>query len=85
MITATLQEAKAKLNQLVEEARKGNQVVLLRGSEIVATIAPLSADDVEISSHLTDSQAEKFWKEVKSEKGQTFKSSAEAVRFLKKK
>ncbi len=68
MLTATLQEAKAKLHQLVEKARSGETVVLMRGSEIVAEIRPLSAADLEIAPRLSDQQAERFWKETE-EKG----------------
>lgn len=67
MITATLQEAKAGLNRLVEKARSGEQVVLMRGAKVVATILPLSSDDLEIAPQLSDSQAERFWKEVSEE------------------
>jgi antitoxin (DNA-binding transcriptional repressor) of toxin-antitoxin stability system len=84
MITATLQEAKAKLNQLVEKAQSGEEVVLMRGTEIVATILPISSREVEISSRLTDTQAKKFWDEVGKEKKQTFKNAQQAIKFLNK-
>ena len=48
MITVTLQEAKAKLNALVKAACSGEDVVLLKGSKVVATLIPLSADQLEI-------------------------------------
>jgi len=84
MITATLQEAKAKLNQLVEKARSGETVVLLRGSEIVAEIRPLSSQDLEIHPSLSDRQAEKFWQEVGKSEGPSFPTTVAAVSFLKK-
>ena len=84
MITVTLHEAKAKLNQLVEAARTGEQVVLLKGSEVVATIQPLGAEDLEIAPRLTDEQAKRFWEEVESEPTKNFSSSKKAVAFLKK-
>ena len=67
MITVNLQEAKAKLNKLVELAETGEDVVLLRGSQIVARIQPLSAEDIEITPHLNDVQASRFWKEVEEQ------------------
>ena len=85
MITATLQEAKAKLNALIESARTGEDVVLLRGSEIVARISPLSASDLEIAPQLTSKQAEKFWDEVHDDETTSFGSIEEAARSLKKK
>ena len=85
MITATLQEAKAKLHKLVEAAIAGQQVVLLRGSEVVARITPLSADELEIAPQLTDRQAESFWNQVHSESPKKFSSIKKASAFLKKK
>lgn len=84
MITATLHEAKAKLNKLVEAARLGEQVVLLRGSEIVATIVPLGPADIEIASVLSDQAAQKFWREVDSADKKSFSNPARAVAYLKK-
>ncbi len=84
MITATLQEAKAKLNQLVEKARSGETVVLMRGSEIVAEIRPLSSEDLEINPRLSDRQAERFWQEVDKSDSRSFSTPASAVSFLKK-
>ena len=83
MIPATLQEAKAKLNQLIQAAWEGKDVVLLRGSRIVARIQPLSQEDLEISPTLTDSQAEHFWSEVQKEPKKRFRSTSAAVHFLR--
>ena len=84
MISVTLQEAKAKLNKLVDAARAGEDVVLMRGSKVVARLQPLSETDIGISSHLTDAQAEKFWKEIESSPSKKFSSPEEAVTYLKK-
>lgn len=84
MVTVTLQEAKAKLNHLVEMALAGEVVVLMRGSQIVAMIRPVSPDDLEIAPQLTDSQAGQFWKEVGREKKKTFSDAGRAIRALKK-
>ena len=84
MISVTLQEAKAKLHKLVEAAQSGEQVVLLRGSEIVATIVPLAAKDLEIVSPLRDDQAQRFWEEVHDQPSKIFLSPAKAVASLKR-
>lgn len=84
MITVTLREAKAKLNQLVEKARSGEQVVLLRGSEVVATLTPLTPEDLEIAPQLTDAQAKRFWEKVHRAPVKSFSSPSKAVAFLKK-
>lgn len=84
MVTATLQEAKAKLNQLVEMACAGETVVLMRGTQIVAMLQPISADDVEVSPHLSDAQAKRFWEELGAEKKQSFASPQKAIQALKR-
>jgi prevent-host-death family protein len=60
MQVVTIREAKARLNALVEAAQRGEQVVLMRGSKHVAAIVPVSAEDLELSPHLRDPQAERF-------------------------
>lgn len=84
MITVTLQEAKAKLNALVEAACSGQDVVLLKGSKVVATIVPLSADQLEVVPQLTDAQAERMWHEMKSQPVKKFPNAEKAVAYLKK-
>jgi antitoxin (DNA-binding transcriptional repressor) of toxin-antitoxin stability system len=68
MRAVTIKEAKARLNELVEAAHNGEQVVLLRGSELVAAIVPITADDLELNLPLTDTQAEKLWRAVEGER-----------------
>lgn len=84
MISATLQEAKAKLHQLVEQALAGEDVVLLRGSEIVACIKPLSAGDVQIVDTVTDAQAARLWEEIGREDTVRCEDAGEAATILKK-
>ena len=43
MQAVTIREAKARLNALVEAALRGEQVVLMRGSQHVAAIVPVSS------------------------------------------
>src|SRR5688572_32910308 len=68
MRAVTIKEAKAHLNELVEAAHNGEQVVLLRGSEHVAAIVPITAGDLELNLPLTDAQAEKLWHMVEAER-----------------
>lgn len=84
MKSYTLQEAKAKLNKLVDEALAGEDVVLMRGSKIVASVRPLTEADLEITPQLTDRQADRLWKEIESEPKKEFKSAKEAVAYLKR-
>ena len=67
MICATLKDAKARLNRLVESAAQGEDVILMRGSKHVAAIVPISEEDLELSSRLTDAQAERFWQGLEAE------------------
>ena len=68
MEAVNIREAKARLNALVEAAERGEQVVLMRGSKLVAAIVPLSAEDLEITPRLTDRQAERFWRQLADER-----------------
>lgn len=83
MVTVTLQEAKAKLNQLVEKALAGEVVVLMRRAQIVAMIHPISSDDIEVHPQLTDLQAKRFWEGIGKEKKKKFSGSGKAIRALK--
>ena len=68
MEAVTIREAKARLNALVEAAERGEQVVLMRGSRLVAAIVPVSAEDLELAAHLTDPQAERLWRKLGEER-----------------
>lgn len=74
MRAVTIREAKARLNQLVNAAEKGEQVVLMRGSRHVAAIVPVSADELEITPRLSDAKAERLWRQLAEERrsGQFF-------------
>jgi prevent-host-death family protein len=69
MHTVTIREAKARLNALVDAAERGEQVVLMRGSRLVAAIVPVSAEDLELAPRLTDPQAERLWRQIEGERG----------------
>lgn len=81
----TLNKAKARLHQLVEAAESGEQVVLMRGAEVVATLVPLHSKDLQINSPLTEEQAKRFWEEIEDQNSKTFPSPAKATAFLGKK
>lgn len=68
MRAVTIREAKARLNQLVDAAEKGEQVVLMRGSRHVAVIVPISAEELEIAPRLSDAQAERLWRQLAEER-----------------
>jgi len=86
MHTVTIREAKARLNALVDAAERGEQVVLMRGSRLVAAIVPVSPDDFELAPRLTDPQAERLWKQIEDERSSgaslVFDSPEKAVAYL---
>jgi prevent-host-death family protein len=67
MICATLKDAKARLNKLVERASAGEDVVLMKGSKHVAAIVSISEDDIEISTRISDAQALRLWERIDAE------------------
>ena len=68
MKAVTIREAKARLNALVEAAERGEQVVLMRRSKLVAAIVAVSADDLELGPRLSDPQAERLWGQLEAER-----------------
>ena len=86
MRAVTIREAKAHLNELVEAANRGEQVVLLRGSRHIAAIVAISAEDLEMPPRLTDSQAERLWRQLAAERrdGSTllFDAAEDATGYL---
>ena len=67
MICATLKEAKAKLNKLVEQAAAGEDIVLMRGSKHVAAIVPIGEEDIQLAIRLSDTQAARLWARIDTE------------------
>ena len=86
MRAVNIKEAKARLNELIDAAAAGEQVVLMRGSKHVAAIVPITADDLELMTTLTDAQAERFWRRLAEEQTSkdslTFPSARAAVSYL---
>ena len=87
MRAVTIKEAKAKLNELIDAAAAGEDVVILRGSEHVAAIVPITERDIELSPRITDAQARRLWQQLEAERaaGRTtvFDSVEDAVAFLR--
>jgi prevent-host-death family protein len=88
MQAVTIREAKTRLNELINAAARGEQVVLMRRSQHVATIVPISARDLELSTIISDVQADRLWQSISEERKQkasaTFRSADRAVRSLKR-
>ena len=84
MITASVSETRRKLSELIELARKGEDVVIIKDSRPVATLQPIDASDMELITRVSSRQAERLHKMIDSEPRQSFRSGAAAVKFLKK-
>ena len=70
MITATIRDAKARLNDLVDKALQGEEVVLLRGSKHVVMLMPITDADLELAPRLSDAQALRFWERIERERAE---------------
>jgi antitoxin (DNA-binding transcriptional repressor) of toxin-antitoxin stability system len=88
MRAVTIKEAKARLNELIEAALGGEDVVLMRGSKHVVAIVPLTEEDLYVAPRLTDDQAARLWKALAAESnsGKTIEltSMKSAVTVLRK-
>ena len=84
MITASVSETRRKLSELIEQARKGEDIVIIKDSRPVAALRPIDASDLELATTLTDRQAHRLLEITDSEPRKTFRSAAAAARFLKK-
>ena len=88
MITATIREARARLNALIDKALEGEEVVLLRGSKHVVALTPITSADLELVPRLSDAQAARFWEKIDREREEgrlvSFDSSEKAVAALRK-
>lgn len=79
-----MSEARRNLGLLIEKARKGEEVLIIKDSRPVATIQPVDASDLELATKVTDRQARRLIEMTESAPAKTFRSAAAAVRFLKK-
>jgi prevent-host-death family protein len=86
MRAVTIKNAKAHLNELIEAAEAGEQVVLMRGTKHVAAIVPIDERDLELVLGLGDEQAARLWQALASEresgKTRVYPSVREAVQVL---
>ena len=84
MITASVSETRRKLSALIEQARNGEEVVIIKDSRPVAALRRIDASDLELVTEVTDRQAQRLIEMSASEPRKRFSSAAAAGRFLKK-
>ena len=84
MITASVSETRRKLSALIEQARQGEEVVIIKDSRPVAALQPIDASDLELATIITGRQAQRLVEMTEAEPRKTFRSARAAVTFLKK-
>jgi len=50
MITASVSETRRKLSALIEQARNGEEIVIIKDSRPVATLKAIDASDLELAN-----------------------------------
>lgn len=84
MITKSVSETRRKLSELIELARRGEEVVIIKDSQPVAALFPIDPSDMELVTRISGHQAARLQEMIKSEPRKTFRSAAAAVRSLKR-
>jgi prevent-host-death family protein len=83
MITQSISEARRKLADLIELARQGEEVVIIKDSKPVAALTPIDASDLKLV-RLTPAQARRLKAWTKAQPKKKFPAVEAAVNFLKK-
>jgi prevent-host-death family protein len=84
MVTKSITEARKELSALIELARQGEDVVIIKDSRPVASLRPIVASDLALIPEISDSQAERLLKMAKAGPRKTFRSAAAATAYLKR-
>ncbi len=84
MIAISISETRRKLSQLIERARHGEEVVIIKDSRPVAALQAIDAADLELVTRISDRQATRLLALIESEPRKVFRSASAAARFLKK-
>ena len=72
------------MSELIDRARAGEEVVIIRDSRPVAALHPIDASDMELVTRITDQQARRLVELSETEPRKTFRSAAAAASFLRK-
>jgi prevent-host-death family protein len=85
MITRSISEARRQLGALIELARQGEDVVIIKDSKPVVSLRPVTEADLELVPEITDAQAKRIleW-DRKQPPGKKFDSPEAAARYIKK-
>ena len=84
MITSSVSDTRRRLSELIDRARAGEEVVIIRDSRPVAALYRIDPSDMELVTRITDPQARRLVKLSETEPRKSFRSAAAAARFLRK-
>jgi prevent-host-death family protein len=84
MITRSISEARRELGRLIDLARQGQDVVIIKDSRPVAALRPIDDSDLDLAVELTDAEIQDLWKWSDAQPSLTFDSPEAAVKYLKK-
>lgn len=84
MITTSISEARRKLAQFIEQARLGEDVVIIKDSRPVAALRAIGPEDLELKLKVSDSQASKLWSTLQEDDLLTFETPKKAIAHLKR-
>ena len=84
MITQSVSEARRNLGRLIEQARKGEDVVIIKDSKPAVALRPIDDSDLDLLPEVTDEQFQRLVEWDRRQPGKRFSSPEAAVEFLKK-
>ncbi|HLQ46824.1 MAG TPA: type II toxin-antitoxin system prevent-host-death family antitoxin [Planctomycetaceae bacterium] len=84
MITSSISETRRNLAQLIEKARAGEDVVIIKDSRPVAALRAITAEDLELKLEVSDAQARKLWNTLNEADLVSFDAPDKAVKHLKR-
>lgn len=84
MITQSVSEARRNLGRLIDLARSGEDVVIIKDSRPVAQLRAIDDADLELTTRVSDHQAQRLLEMAETGPRKTFRSGAAAVRHLRR-
>ncbi len=82
MITRSVSEARQHLGELIELARGGEEVVIIKDSRPAVALMPVDDSDLELSTTLSDGQAGKLLEIAEREPSVSFGTPEAASKYL---
>ena len=73
-----------ELGKLIDLARQGQDVVVIKDSRPVAALRPIDDSDLDLALELTDAQVQALWKWSEAQPSMTFNSPEAAAKYHKK-